>query len=259
MYIYERKLSGSQPRSKEQPITSWPAPRNSYYPLSEATVERVLEFVTKWGRNASPFNIANTYWKLNKKGIEYWRDVSKAAKAGRALLTRIDGLERGARAFKKAADELSSAESKLPSYPLQSAAKAGHSMVSKAELDYVEKYFNTAAMIANDAWAVRSELEKAISGWDAALAQANSTRDFTRQAVWEAIAHLDLRFSNEGGSFRAYLVNARDAAARTESWARMKQYHGAHILDKWTPAWYKPPTPSDQSSLHLSVRDSHNG
>ena len=32
MYTYDRKLSGSQFRSKEQPITSWPAQRNSYYP-----------------------------------------------------------------------------------------------------------------------------------------------------------------------------------------------------------------------------------
>jgi hypothetical protein len=203
--------------------------------------ERVLEFVTKWGRNASPFNIASTYLRLHWKGISHWRDVSKAAKAGRDLLTRIDGLERGARALKKATDEQSNAESKLPSYPLQTEEKAGRIMVSKADLDYVEKYFNTAAMIANDAMAARSELEKAIWGWDAAVAQANSTRDFTRKAAWEAITYLDLRFSNEGGSFRAYLVNARDIAARTESWARMKQYHAAHILGKWTPEWYKPP------------------
>jgi hypothetical protein len=32
MYIYDRKLSGSQSRSWEQPITSQPAQRNSYYP-----------------------------------------------------------------------------------------------------------------------------------------------------------------------------------------------------------------------------------
>jgi hypothetical protein len=204
----------------------------------------VLEFVTKWGLNASPFKIASTYLKLNWKGISYWRDVSKAAKAGRELLTRIDGLERGARALKKATDELYSAERKLPSYPLQSAEKAGHAIVTDAELDYVDKYLNTAAMIANDAMAARSELDKAISGWDAAVAQANSTRDFARKAAWEAITYLDLRFSNEGGSFRAYLVNARDTAARTESWARMKQYHAAHILGKWTPGWYNPPTPS---------------
>ena len=73
------------------------------------------------------------------------------------------------------------------------------------------------------------------------MAQADSTRDFTRKAAWEAITYLDLRFSNEGGSFRAYLVNARDTAARTEDWARTKQYHAAHIVGKWTPEWYTPP------------------
>ncbi len=244
MYIYDRKLSGSQSRSKPQPITLRHVQPDSYVSLSETRVERVLEFVTKWGRNASPFKIASTYLKLNWKGISYWRDVSKAAKSGRALLTRIDGLERGARALKKATDELYSAESKLPSYPLQSADKAKHLVVTEAELDYVERYFNTAALIANDAMDARSELDKAISGWDAAVAQANNTRDFTRKAAWDAITQLNLRFSNEGGSFRAYLVNARDTSARTESWARLKQYHGAHILDKWTPNWYKPPTPS---------------
>jgi len=222
--------------------TSFPQSQNLGQ-LSPTRAERVLEFVTKWGRNASPFKIASMYWKLNKKGISYWRDVSKAAKAGRDLLTRIDGLERGARAFKKATDELYSAESKLPSYPLQSADKAGQIIVTPAELDYVEKYLNTASMIANDAMAARSELDMAISGWDAAVAQANQTRDFTRKAAWEAITDLDLRFNNEGGSFRAYLVNARDTAGRVEFWARMKQYHAADILGKWTPQWYQAPTP----------------
>jgi hypothetical protein len=204
----------------------------------------VLDFLTKWGRNASPFKIANIYWKLNKKGISYWRDVSKAAKAGRDLLTRIDGLERGARAFKKATDELYSAESKLPGYPLQSADKAGQIIVTPAELDYVEKYLNTASMIANDAMAARIELDKAISSWDVVVAQAKQIRDFTRKAAWEAITDLDLRFSNEGGSFRAYLVTAHGTAARVEAWAGMKYNHAAHILGKWTPTWYVPPTPA---------------
>ena len=115
--------------------------------------------------------------------------------------------------------------------------------VTPAELDYVEKYLNTAALIANDARDARIELDKAVAGWDAVLAQAGRTRDFTRKAVWEAITYLDLRFSNEGGSFRAYLVNARETAARVKSWARTKQYHAAHILGKWTPDWYTPPTP----------------
>ena len=234
MYIFDRRPSFSFPNAEIYSSTG----------LSEPIAERVLDFVTKWGVNASPFKIATTYLRLNWKGISYWRDISKAAKAGQALLDRIDGLERGARALKKAVDELRIAEGKLPNYPLQTAEKAGRILVSKNELEYVERYFNTAVLIANDAMAVRSELQKAITGWDAAVEQANKTGDFTRKAAWEAITYLDLNFNNEGGSFKAYLTNARDAAARVESWARMKQYHGAHILDKWTPEWYSPPTPT---------------
>lgn len=233
MYIVDHESSDGARLTAESPF----GPQ-----LSEAA-ERVLDFVTKWGRNASPFKIANLYLKLNWKGIQFWRDVSKAAAAGHELLARIAGLEGGARALKRATDELYAAESQLPPYPLQTDAKAGRMRVTPAELDYVERYFNTAAMIANDAMDARAELDRAISGWDGAVAQANRTRDFTRKAAWEAITLLDMRFNNEGGSFRAYLVNARDRAARTEAWARQKQYHGAHILGKWTPEQYRPPTP----------------
>src|SRR5437868_7798897 len=233
MYILDHESSDRARLSAESPFGGQ---------LSEVA-ERVLDFVTKWGRNASPFKIATVYLKLNWKGIQFWRDVSKAAAAGHELLARIEGLEGGARALKKATDELYAAESQLPTYTLQTDAKAGRMRVTAADLDYVERYFNTAAMIANDAMDARAELDRAISGWDGALAQANRTRDFTRKAAWEAITLLDMRFNNEGGTFRAYLVNARDKAARTESWARRKQYHGAHILGKWTPEWYKPPTP----------------
>jgi len=202
----------------------------------------VLEFVAKWGRNASPFKIASTYVKLHWKGITFWRDVSKAAKAGRALLAFVDKLELGARALKKATDEQRDAEAMLPGYPLQTGDKAGRVLVSADELDYVDRYLNTAALIANDAMSARSDLDKAIAGWDAAVKQANDSADFTRAAAWEAINKLNLRFHNEGGGFRAYLVNARDVAARVESWARLKQYHAAHILNRWTPDWYTPPT-----------------
>jgi uncharacterized protein DUF4157 len=203
--------------------------------------ERVLKFVGKWGRNASPFNIAMTYVKLNWKGVSYWMDVRKSAKAGRALLKRIDGLERGARALNKATDEQYRAESKLPSSPLQTYEKAGSVIVTNEELEYVEKYYNTAAKIANDAMAASSELRKAIAGWDAVVEQANKNNDFTRASVWNAINTLNLRFNNEGGDFPTYLANARDRANAVESWARSKQYHAADILGKWTPEGYQPP------------------
>ena len=87
--------------------------------LVEPVAERVLDFVTKWGRNASPFKLASVYLRLNWKGITYWRDVSKAAKAGRDLLGRVDGLEKGARVLKKAVEEQANAERQLPAYPLR--------------------------------------------------------------------------------------------------------------------------------------------
>ncbi len=114
--------------------------------------------------------------------------------------------------------------------------------VTNEELEYVEKYYNTAAKIANDAMAASSELREAIAGWDAVAEQANKNNDFTRASAWDAINDLNLRFHNEGGDFRAYLVNARDRASTVESWARSKQYHAADILGKWTPEGYQPPS-----------------
>jgi hypothetical protein len=203
--------------------------------------EKLLDFVTKWGRNASPFNIVKTYYKLNRPGIDFWRDVEKRVKAGRSLVDQIDQLERGARVLKQATGELENAERQMPSYPLKTDDKAGQVSVSKEELDYVERYLNTAAVITRDARDTRIALDKEISGWKAVVQQDNNTRDFTRKMTSEAVIYLDLRFSNQGGSFRAYLEHARDGAARTEQWAEMKYYHAAHILGKWTPPWYQPP------------------
>ncbi len=203
--------------------------------------ERVLEFVAKWGRNASPFFLASAYVRLHWKGVSHWRDVAKAARAGRALLKKVDDLEKGARAFGNATDQQYAADLKLPGYPLQTDDKAGHVWATPEEMEYVEKYFNTAKMIANDAAAARVELEKAIAGWDAAVREANAAKDFTRQSAWEAINDLDDRFNNSGGSFRAYLVAAPARAVLVENSASMKQIHAAHILGKPTPDWYQPP------------------
>ena len=203
---------------------------------------RVLKFFSKWGRNVSPFNIAMTYVRLNWSGVSYWMDVRKSAKAGRALLKRIDMLERGALALKKATKELYSVESQLPSYPLQTDDKAGQMVITTEEIEYVKKYYNTAAKIANDAMLVSSELRKAIAGWDTVVEQANKNKDFTRASAWNAINNLDLRFNNLGGNFRTYLVNTRDSVNTVQSWARSKQYHAADILGKWTPEGYQPPS-----------------
>lgn len=210
-------------------------------PLLPTRTERVLEFVAKWGRNASPFFLAKTYVQLNWKGVSYWRDVSKAARAGRALLKHVDGLEKGARALKTATDQQYAADLMLPGYPLETDDKVGHVLATPAEMEYVEKYYNSATLIADDAMAARVELEKAIAGWDAALREANASKDFTRQSAWDAVNSLDGRFSNSGGSFRAHLVEAHARAALVENSARTKQMHAAHILGKATPEWYRPP------------------
>jgi hypothetical protein len=211
--------------------------------LTRPLSTKVLEAISKWGRNASPLKIAMLYYKLNKAGFKDLSDVSKRVSAAKDLQKYVAGLEGDARAFKKATAEQYNAEATLPTFPLQNDGKPGGWMVTAEELDYVEKYYNTAVMIADDAEAARHELDKAIAGWDAAVEQAKNTNDFTRAAAWEAINDLNKRFNNEGGDFRAYLVNARDQAARTEYFAREKQYHSAHILGKWTPPGYAPPAP----------------
>jgi hypothetical protein len=132
---------------------------------------------------------------------------------------------------------------KLPFQPLQSDDKAGRIFVTKEELEYVEKYYNAATKIAIDANNTRDALQKAIFGWEAVLRQAKENENFTRQAVWDAVNRLNWRFSNEGGSFLAYLTEARDKAARIDSWASSKRLHAMHILGKKTPDWYAPPAP----------------
>ena len=206
-------------------------------------IEKVLGFVAKWGRNASPFNIAMTQVRLHWKGVEYWRDVSKAAQKGRSLLKHIDDLESGARALRQATEQQSAAERKLPEYPLST--DLDRLWVGATELEDVERYFNTAVLIANDALDAAAELRRAVDGWDGVVFQAKKTNDFTRAAVWDAINQLDLRFSNEGGNFRTFLIDTRDSALTVETFARRKQYHAAHILNKPTPDWYVPPSPSE--------------
>jgi hypothetical protein len=75
--------------------------------------EALYEAVTQWGRSASPFSVASNVVQLNWVGVNYWIKVSKAAKAGRELLKEIDGLEKGARALKNAADELAYVEGQI--------------------------------------------------------------------------------------------------------------------------------------------------
>jgi hypothetical protein len=206
--------------------------------------QRGIEFVSKWGRTASPFNVLSTYFKLNKSGFADLSDVSKRVKLVKELRSRVDQLEREAWMLRNAVNEQWQAEEGLPEYPLDTAESAGHVLATPDELAYVEKYYEAAALVANDAMRARVMLNESISGWDDVVAKAGSSADFTREAAWDAVTDLELRFQSHG-RFRAFLADARDRAAQVESWARVKQYHAADILGKWTPPNYRAPTPSD--------------
>lgn len=202
---------------------------------------RVLKFISKWGKSASPFNVAYTTYKLHKFGVSYWRDVRKAAKKGRALLKHIKKLEQIARVLKKVTTELARAEYKLPNHPLPTDDVSVQFMVTKEELEYVEKYYHTAGAISHDASKTSIKLREMITGWDAVLKQANNNNDFTRRSAWQAINTLELKFSNSGGSFRVFIVNTHSTARNISAEALDKMYYAAHILGKWTPSGYKPP------------------
>jgi hypothetical protein len=202
--------------------------------------ERVLNFLGKWGRNASPFTILSTYLRLNWGGIKFWNQVRQAAAKGKKLLAYVDRLEKGAQAMKQAVDQQKDAWVQLPSYPLETGDKAPSATVTQAELDHVERYYNTAAAIANDAMALRAEVGRAITGWDSVIDEANKTRNWTRKAVWESIIELELRFGGQGG-FRSHLADVQQTAANIEEYCRQSQYMAGDIIGKWTPAGYQPP------------------
>jgi hypothetical protein len=117
--------------------------------------------------------------------------------------------------------------------------------VSAAELQDVERYWDAAARIANDAMSANAELGRIIAGWDAAVKQANDTSDFTRKAAIEAVQELDLRFSKSGSGFRAFLVDAQNTASRVQLWARQKQWNAQDILGKPVPESFTPYIPAD--------------
>lgn len=201
----------------------------------------VLEFLAMWGRNASPFFIANLLIRMHWKGVNFWKDVAAAANKGKELIKYVDALEKGARALAKAANEQAAADQQLPQRPIKSGNEAKSFLVSEAELDYVKRYWSTAAVIANDALDCRTALQHAIWGWEYVLREAQKTRDFTRKAVWESILVLDLKFGG-GGGFLRYLTNARDLANRVEQSARFKQHYAQHILGVGSTAeWFTPP------------------
>lgn len=208
--------------------------------VSTSRTERYLAFATKWGVNAGPFNLASTYLRLNWGGLKYWNKVRKAAAKGNALLGHIDQLERSARALKGGVERIRGAWVQLPDYPLQTDRQAGRVMVSAADLQHVERYYNTAAAIANDAMHARALASRALVGWNDVLREAGSTTNFTRKSAWEAVIELELRFGGDG-SFRRYLEEVESTASRIEASSRNAQYIAADIIGKWTPEGFAPP------------------
>src|SRR5262249_35429580 len=153
--------------------------------------------------------------------------VSNKVKIAEELLGHVAEFEDGARQLRGAVNKLQAAEARLPSVwqILPTGDQAASAMISLPELERVNAYAPRAGSIVGEAFDARVRLTKIINGWDAVVAQGQATRDFTRKAVVEATQLLDLRFSKEkGGSFRAYLVAARDDAERVEAWARSKWF-----------------------------------
>lgn len=211
-------------------------------PAPAAKARPSLGSAATWGK-VSPFEAAMFYIDLHAAHFAALANVKQRAAVARDLLSRVEGLELGAREIGKALESLRTAERELPEYPLQTDEDA-EPMVGADELAYVRDYGEAAARIANDAMDARNELSRAIDGWDGAYKQAEETSDFTRKAAMEAVIELELRFSNDGGNFRAYLVNLSKLAGRIESWARTKQYHTSDILGEgWVPESYTPPAP----------------
>lgn len=226
---------------RDETMLLGPLMKDTIKRLSTTRAERYLAFLTKWGSSASPFKLASTYLKLNWDGLKYWNDVRKAAAKGNALLGHIDQLERSARVLKSGVEQIGDAWAQLPAYPLETGDKSGRVMVSTAELEQVERYYNTAAAIANDAMHARALASRALTGWQDVLKEAVSIGDFTRKSAWESVITLELRFGGDG-SFRTYLEDVELTASRIEASSRHAQYVAADIIGKWTPEGFAPPS-----------------
>jgi hypothetical protein len=160
--------------------------------------------------------------------------VSNTVTIAKDLLSHVAEFEDGATQLRGAVNKLQRAQAALPTIweILPTGEQAASTIVNLGELEHINAYATRASNIVSEAFDARVMLNKIINGWDAVVAQGKETRDFTRQAVVEAAQMLDLRFSKkEGGSFRAFLVLARDDAGRVEAWARSKWYDAKDILD----------------------------
>ena len=91
-------------------------------------------------------------------------------------------------------------------------------MVTADELAYVRKYFNAAAMVANDAMAAAAALTGAINGWDDVVARAKNAADFTRAAAWDSVTRLRSAVPERGRQLCAFLVERGIARPGWSPW-----------------------------------------
>ena len=195
------------------------------------TVTRTLRSVAELGK-VGAVDAAFLYLQLHAAHFEALEQVSKRVEIANNLLNHVEEFEKGARALRGAVNELQRAEAALPGEPLATDEEARSVSVSLGELEYIDAYATSAGNIISKAFDARVKLNKIIEGWDTVVAQSSATRDFTRKAVMEATQILDLRFAKEtGGSFRGFLIDARDDAWRVEAWARSKWGYAKDILD----------------------------
>jgi hypothetical protein len=204
----------------------------------------LLDFLAKWGRNVSPFSAVKTYFQLNLGGIIYWAKISKIVSVTNEWLKEMERLEKGAWLLKSAVDELAWAEWKIPARPIQESGGNVGIMVTAAEMDYVQRYYNSAALITSDSFSATGTANETIRGWQSVLDAANATQ-IARKTMWESISLLDMRFSKHGGNFRDFLIEVRSKAERTMRFAQLKMWHAGHILGVGTISeWYTPPEPA---------------
>jgi hypothetical protein len=143
--------------------------------------------------------------------------VSERVEIAKDLLSRVEEFEIGAKELSKAVEALRSAEAGLPSDPAELLSER---LNTADDLANVKAYWKAAAEIMFQAGTARNHLYQIIQGWDAALAQANETNDFTRKSAFDAVTELELHFK---GGFRAFLEDARVTANNVEKWANYKR------------------------------------
>jgi hypothetical protein len=194
-----------------------------------AKITSAIESVTELGK-VGPLDAALFYLQIHAAHFAALENVSQRVEIAKDLLDHVAEFENGARELRKGVNALQRAEAALPE--VTKFLETGQGFVSLGELEYIEAYANSAGNLVSKAFDARVKLNNIIAGWDAVVAQAEKTRDFTRKAVMEATQILDFRFEKErGGSFRSFLIEARDDAGRVEAWARSKWYSAKEILD----------------------------